>query len=216
MYYSSQGGKIDLGVALPLNIGCGGTLIDDLPWGAAVEVIGNGIAVEIKVQMRLVRRANREVLQRERDRDGTIGQSGVVGRTADRQNGPDAGRQVRIRRTGSHTRRWNLWSGLGASRRHMTEIDGASSIHGKHVAARIPEKHRVDVAPRDEEQAKVRADEKIAERPDKLALRVRRTSGRVIFRDDLIAGVHRHDASARDGPADRDASLGRGSHPSPS
>ena len=57
-----QGGKIDLGVALPLNIGSGGTLITDLPRSAAEEVIWNGITVEIEVQMRLVCCADREIL----------------------------------------------------------------------------------------------------------------------------------------------------------
>ena len=40
--------------------------------------------------------------------------------------------------------------------------------------------------------------------------------GLVVFRDNLIACVHRHDASARDGPADRGAGLGRGGRPSSS
>ena len=91
-----------------------------------------------------------------------------------------------------------------------------AGIDGKHVGARHPEVHRVDVAARDEEQADVCPHRKIIERPDKLALRVRRAPDRVIFRDDLIAAVHRDDAGTRHGPADRDASLGRRSRPSSS
>lgn len=186
------------------------------PGYAAIEVIWNGIAVEIKVQVRLARLPNREILQRERDRDGTIGQSGVVGRTADRQNGRDAGRQVRIRRTGSHTRRWNLRGGLSTNGRHMAEVDGARGINGKHVAARIPEIHRVDGAARDEEQAEVRADGQIAKRPGILTLGVRGAAGSIVLCDNLIARIHRDDAGTRHSSADRDASLGRGSRPSPS
>ena len=92
----------------------------------------------------------------------------------------------------------------------MTKRDGAWSIDGKHVAARRPKVQRVDIAARDEEQAEVRADGKVVKRPCKLALAVRGAAGGIVFRNDLIAGVHRHDASARDGPADRGAGLCRG------
>ena len=98
----------------------------------------------------------------------------------------------------------------------MTERDGARSIDGKHIAARISEKHRVDIAARDKKQADVGSHGEVVDRPGKLALGIRRTPGRVIFRNDLIVAVHRHDASAGDGPADRDASLSRGSCPSSS
>ena len=207
---------MDLAVALPLNVGSGRILIQDLARRPAEKVVRGLIAVEIEMEVWLVDRADRKILRCEGNGYRAVGQTGVARWVTDGQGRRHARRQDWVCRPRGHACRRSLRSRLIASSRDMTECDGAWSIDGKHVAARVSEKHRVDVATRDEEQAYVGPHRQIAKRPGKLALTIRSTASRVVFRDNLIACVHRHDASARDGPADRGAGLGRGGRPSSS